>query len=83
MSGEPVKLVVATRGDLFRDNLVEYLEEQLERAKAGKFDGALCIFERTDVDSLEWKFIGTESLSRLLGRLELLKHAAIKAHEAE
>lgn len=79
MSG-PVKLAVATRSNLFRDNLVKDLEEALERAKAGEFDGALLLFECSHIDSLEWKFIGTESLSRLLGRMELLKHAAIKAH---
>lgn len=62
-------------------NIVRRLEKALEDAKAGAYDGGLLIFERADADEVDWSLLGTQSLTRLLGRLELLKHQAIRWHD--
>lgn len=55
---------------------ISHLEVLLERAKKGEITELLCVFA-SDNDT-EWCATGLQSVTRLLGFLEILKYALIR-----
>ncbi len=78
-------LAAVTKGPCheLQEAIVAGLERRLEQARRGEFEGGLLIFERADSESLDWTVLGTNKLTQLVGRLELLKAALLASFTEE
>ncbi len=77
MTDQPQLRVLEGPKPAHLDKIVEGLERALEAAKRGEYEGGMLIFERADSEVLSWSILGTQSLSKTLGRMRLLEDALI------
>jgi len=60
-----------------RSQVVELLEEWLERARAGEFEDIAIIGVHAPDQAVSWSLTGTVSRARRIGMLEMIKHAEL------
>lgn len=82
MTDQPQLRVLEGPKPAHLDYIVQKLEEYLEAAKRGEFEGGLIIMERADSEALTWSVLGTQNISMTLGRLRLLEDALITSQRS-